>query len=261
MYKITAAHPTLPIPSYARVTNLVNGKQIIVRINDRGPFHSNRIIDLSFTAALKLDYLGKGSGLIEVERLLPEDIAKMAENRNRTELETGLLENPMNQDDPLQQFIDSKQQKQSVAAQTELKAILPAKAQTVPEIARQSTAQHEPQGHSNGSPSSDQSATASNFYIQFGSFALRANAEASVNRLKTAVIYQPLIFCNKVIYTVSSAAHLPAALKPAQCYSKIHYKPAPYYSSDKAKYKVTVLSRAPIANSQRRIAPLLYQAG
>ncbi|MBI3713352.1 MAG: septal ring lytic transglycosylase RlpA family protein, partial [Burkholderiales bacterium] len=54
MYKITAAHPLLPIPSYARVTNLANGKQIIVRINDRGPFHSNRIMDLSYTAALKL---------------------------------------------------------------------------------------------------------------------------------------------------------------------------------------------------------------
>lgn len=74
MYKMTAAHPTLPIPSYARVTNLKNGKQVIVRINDRGPFHSSRIIDLSYTAALKLGYLGSGSGQLEVERLLPADI-------------------------------------------------------------------------------------------------------------------------------------------------------------------------------------------
>jgi rare lipoprotein A len=59
MYKITAAHPTLPIPSYARVTNLSNGRQIIVRVNDRGPFQGNRIIDLSYTAALKLEVLGK----------------------------------------------------------------------------------------------------------------------------------------------------------------------------------------------------------
>ncbi|MBY0573320.1 MAG: septal ring lytic transglycosylase RlpA family protein [Undibacterium sp.] len=81
MFKITAAHPLLPIPSYARVTNLSNGKQIIVRINDRGPFHSKRIMDLSYTAALKLDYLSKGSSEVELERLLPEDIAKMAENR------------------------------------------------------------------------------------------------------------------------------------------------------------------------------------
>jgi rare lipoprotein A len=78
MYKMTAAHPTLPIPSYVRVTNLFNGKQVIVRVNDRGPFHSARIIDLSYTAALKLGYLGKGSGELEVERLLAQDIALMA---------------------------------------------------------------------------------------------------------------------------------------------------------------------------------------
>lgn len=52
MYKMTAAHPTLPLPSYARFTNLRSGEQVIVRINDRGPFHSNLIIDLSYSAAL-----------------------------------------------------------------------------------------------------------------------------------------------------------------------------------------------------------------
>ncbi|GAC1408381.1 MAG: septal ring lytic transglycosylase RlpA family protein [Burkholderiaceae bacterium] len=77
MYKMTAAHPTLPIPSYARVTNLNNGKHVIVRINDRGPFHSSRIIDVSYTAAFKLGYLGYGSSELEVERLLPEDIVQM----------------------------------------------------------------------------------------------------------------------------------------------------------------------------------------
>ncbi len=77
MFKMTAAHPTLPIPSYARVTNLRNGKQVIVRINDRGPFHAQRIIDLSYTAALKLDYIRGGSSELEVERLLPEEIARL----------------------------------------------------------------------------------------------------------------------------------------------------------------------------------------
>lgn len=77
MYKMTAAHPTLPLPSYARVTNLSNGTQVIVRVNDRGPFHSSRIIDLSYTAALKLGYLGKGSSMLEVERLLPDEIARI----------------------------------------------------------------------------------------------------------------------------------------------------------------------------------------
>ena len=71
MYAMTAAHRTLPIPSYARVTNLDNGRSVIVRINDRGPFHADRVIDLSYTAAYKLDLL-KGVGMVEIERLFPD---------------------------------------------------------------------------------------------------------------------------------------------------------------------------------------------
>lgn len=71
MYAMTAAHPTLPIPSYARVTALNNGKSVVVRINDRGPFHSNRVIDLSYTAAHKLGYVGMGSTRVRVESLDP----------------------------------------------------------------------------------------------------------------------------------------------------------------------------------------------
>ncbi len=69
MYAMTAAHPTLPLPSYARVTNLANQKSVIVRINDRGPFLHDRVIDLSYTAAYKLGILGEGSAEVEVESL------------------------------------------------------------------------------------------------------------------------------------------------------------------------------------------------
>jgi rare lipoprotein A len=69
MYAMTAAHPTLPLPSYARVTNLANQKSVIVRINDRGPFLHDRVIDLSYTAAYKLGLLGDGSAEVEVESL------------------------------------------------------------------------------------------------------------------------------------------------------------------------------------------------
>jgi rare lipoprotein A len=69
MFAMTAAHKTLPIPSYARVTNLANGKSVVVRVNDRGPFHSKRIIDLSYAAAKKIGILAKGSGMVEVERV------------------------------------------------------------------------------------------------------------------------------------------------------------------------------------------------
>lgn len=81
MYKMTAAHPTLPIPSYARVTNISTGKQVVVRINDRGPFHAGRVIDVSFTAALKLGLLSKGSHEVMVERLLPNRRINIAEER------------------------------------------------------------------------------------------------------------------------------------------------------------------------------------
>ena len=71
MYGMTAAHKTLPLPTYARVTNLRNGRSITVRINDRGPFVSNRLIDLSYTAAAKLDMLREGTTLVEVRAVSP----------------------------------------------------------------------------------------------------------------------------------------------------------------------------------------------
>ncbi len=71
MYTMTAAHKTLPIPTYVRVTNLGNGRQVIVRVNDRGPFHDDRLIDLSYAAAARLDMLGRGTARVEVEAIDP----------------------------------------------------------------------------------------------------------------------------------------------------------------------------------------------
>jgi len=73
MHAMTAAHPTLPIPSYVRVTHLGNGRSVVVRVNDRGPFHAERIIDLSYAAAFRLDYLRDGSAEVRVELLTPDD--------------------------------------------------------------------------------------------------------------------------------------------------------------------------------------------
>jgi len=78
MYGMTAAHPTLPIPSYVRVSNPANGKAVVVRVNDRGPFHSGRLIDLSWTAAYKLGYIGEGSTVVDVESLLPGQVLAAA---------------------------------------------------------------------------------------------------------------------------------------------------------------------------------------
>ena len=76
MYQMTAAHPTLPLPSYARVTRLDNGRSVVVRVNDRGPFLRGRLIDLSYLAASKLGYVGQGHAKVEVELLNPADAAK-----------------------------------------------------------------------------------------------------------------------------------------------------------------------------------------
>jgi rare lipoprotein A len=71
MYAMTAAHTTLPIPSYARVTRVATGRSVIVRINDRGPFHQGRMIDLSYAAALKLGFVPLGSAEVELESIEP----------------------------------------------------------------------------------------------------------------------------------------------------------------------------------------------
>ena len=86
MYGMTAAHPTLPIPSYARVTNVATGRSVIVRVNDRGPFHSGRVIDLSYTAAWKLGYANVGSTQVDVELLTPDAIVAISQQRQATQI-------------------------------------------------------------------------------------------------------------------------------------------------------------------------------
>lgn len=85
MYSMTAAHPTLPIPSYVRVTNPDNGRSVIVRVNDRGPFKSNRLIDLSYAAAYKLRLTGKGSGLVQVEAIDARQSPTSAQDADKPE--------------------------------------------------------------------------------------------------------------------------------------------------------------------------------
>ena len=71
MFAMTAAHPTLALPSYVRVTSVQTGRAVVVRVTDRGPFHADRVIDLSYTAAYKLDLINGGSGQVEVEAIIP----------------------------------------------------------------------------------------------------------------------------------------------------------------------------------------------
>lgn len=159
MYKLTAAHPTLPIPSYALVTNLANGKQIIVRINDRGPFHSERIIDLSYTAALKLGYLGSGSSQLEVERLLPDDIARInAAKQAGSMVQTAPAPLPVAPAGPV------------------VVPLLENDAMPAPAVAAASTLAP--------AAAMDVADPASGFYLQFGAFSELGNADAERARLQ-----------------------------------------------------------------------------
>lgn len=100
MYAMTAAHKTLPLPAYARVTNLRNGKSVVVRINDRGPFVANRIIDLSYTAAHHLDMLREGTSMVEVRALIPgqpDPITRSAEQPpQQLYVQAGAFSDPRN---------------------------------------------------------------------------------------------------------------------------------------------------------------------
>ena len=78
MYQMSAAHKTLPLPTYVRVTHLKNGRSVIVRVNDRGPFHRNRLIDLSYVAAKKLGITSTGTGVVEIEAIDPQQYNKPA---------------------------------------------------------------------------------------------------------------------------------------------------------------------------------------
>lgn len=159
MYAMTAAHPTLPLPSYVRVTSSANGRTVIVRINDRGPFHSDRIIDLSYTAAHKLGLIGKGSGEVIVERILPADI-RLAQAQGGVVTASG---DAGDQDNA--PSISSTPLTESTLTMTEL----------APVAMRSQTA----------APAPTRAASSGSLYLQMGAFSQAANAQALVQRVNS----------------------------------------------------------------------------
>ncbi|WP_211452421.1 septal ring lytic transglycosylase RlpA family protein [Collimonas antrihumi] len=180
MYKMTAAHPTLPIPSYARVTNLKTGAQVIVRVNDRGPFHSSRIIDLSYTAALKLGYLGSGSSQLEVERLLPADIAALNKQRgNAPASQTATSPVPAKTEPPKDNTAAA-----TVTTEAVDMPVLTAQPLLVnPELQTQTQVQGQPQAPSASAATGAGNSLAAGFYLQFGAYSQQANADGARARL------------------------------------------------------------------------------
>ena len=193
MYAMTAAHPVLPIPSYARVTNVKNGRSVIVRVNDRGPFVSGRIMDLSYAAAYKLGYIGAGSAPVEVEAILPEDIRSIAARRREpVPLEAARATEPVG---ALPAVEASAELPAAAAVESSAAALAPAAETATPApVAGTSvgvpTAQPEPK-----SEVSIPVTTESNgIYLQLGAFSARENAESL--RVK---IYQQLAWLNQTI--------------------------------------------------------------
>ncbi len=104
MYAMTAAHKTLPLPTWVRVTNLDNGKTVVVKVNDRGPFHAGRIIDLSYAAASKLGLLGRGTAPVEVVTVTPDNTSPPRKYQFPLWIQAGAFSDPQNASQLLRQL-------------------------------------------------------------------------------------------------------------------------------------------------------------
>jgi rare lipoprotein A len=201
MYKMSAAHPTLPIPSYARVTSLESGKQVVVRINDRGPFHASRVIDVSYTAALKLGLLSKGSHAVTVERVLPDDPARIATVRREAGAAAGALNAAAPPPAISALMLEDRLELES-AAQVQAQALAPGPAAPEPgyylqlgayggsaaaeELSRRMT-------QLGIGRSADVVQAGSVFRVFSGPFATRAEAGDAMRRLPTELRLKPLV--------------------------------------------------------------------
>lgn len=165
MYAMTAAHTTLPLPSYVRVTNLSNGKSVVLRVNDRGPFLSDRLIDLSYTAAYKLDVLDTGSAFVEVESILPDTFS------NTQVAIAAPVPGSMSFPSSERTVRQPVAEQEPASAIPDLFAVLDAPREPAP----QDTAQFVP----NPSASS-----AGGIYLQLGAFSAYDNADSFVARMR-----------------------------------------------------------------------------
>lgn len=152
MYAFTAAHKSLPLPSFARVTNLDNGRSVVVRVNDRGPFHEGRVIDLSYAAAVKLDITRRGTGRVEVRALAPGDAGTLraaapaaAPSIVATTIATGIPTRiATGRPTPMDQLVERLPQPQPAMMATALQANAPAVADSRTAVEQDTAAAAEP---------------------------------------------------------------------------------------------------------------------
>lgn len=165
MFAMTAAHPTLPIPSYARVTNPRNGRSVIVRVNDRGPFLHSRVIDLSYVAAYRLGYVNDGSAQVRVEKLTPTLIAQLKGGKSSTEPQVAFAPVTAPVATPVSTPVVAPAVAPVLAAAVNTVS-LPVDTSTLPP-----------------SPAHSAPAAASGFFLQLGAFSVEDNARALLSRM------------------------------------------------------------------------------
>ena len=181
MYEMTAAHPTLPIPSYARIRNPANGREVVVRVNDRGPFHPGRVIDLSYTAALKLDLL-RGVAPVEIERITHDEIRSGAWRR-------GVPDVPMAANSPGRRVAAASTPAAAASAPTPAPANPPmegaaVRPEPVPATPTATTAAAATAAATAIEPARH-TGQAKGYWVQVGAFRERRGAEAFQRRLAT----------------------------------------------------------------------------
>lgn len=169
MYAMTAAHTVLPIPSYVRVTNVANGKSAVVRVNDRGPFIDNRLIDLSYTAAHRLGIIGAGSGMVEVESIIPGMTATAPPVAPAPVASTAPAAPVAIETPPL--------------VAVPLPPVEPVAPAMLPATPVPSATPAAPAAIA-ATPASGAAAVAGGSYLQFGAFGIQANAESYLARLQ-----------------------------------------------------------------------------
>jgi rare lipoprotein A len=173
MYAMTAAHPRLPLPSYARVTSLENGRSVVVRVIDRGPFLKGRLIDLSYAAAYRLGYLGQGSARVEVELLVPGSEAfDLAARGAAPQAVTVASAAPVRGPEPLEIA--------PLAAPAQPPSVLPAPG-LAPAYAEAASAPAVPVATASAAPDADPGRGA---FVQLGAFSSRAGADSLTERVR-----------------------------------------------------------------------------
>lgn len=178
MYAMTAAHPTLPIPSYARVTRVSNGKSVIVRVNDRGPFHSSRVIDLSYVAAAKLELIEPGSGRVIVEAITHDDIRQGHTDSTPADEQAKASPVARNASKPVPQTPQP-----DAAPKRAQEPVVPDALLAVSLAQTTSTHQTDSQSDKTPDSASPDALQAPGLYLQFGAFSNPENAQKLANRV------------------------------------------------------------------------------